>query len=68
MSRYVENAPEAIRRYWLRPRPIEFCPAYPEDYFNRQQLEPVQNVWVRTTGPSPTIVACAQPFWPICPT
>ncbi len=53
VSRYVENAPEAIRRYWLRPRPIEFCPAYPEDYFNRQQLEPVQNVWVRTTGPSP---------------
>jgi acyl-CoA thioesterase II len=53
VSRYVENAPEAIRRYWLRPRPIEFCPAYPEDYFNRQQLEPLQNVWVRTTGPSP---------------
>jgi acyl-CoA thioesterase-2 len=53
LSRYLEKAPEPIRRYWLRPRPIEFCPAFPDDYFNRKRLEPVQNLWVRTTGPSP---------------
>lgn len=53
LQRYLENAPEPIRRYWLRPRPIEFCPAFPDDYFTRRRLEPVQNLWVRTTGQMP---------------
>jgi acyl-CoA thioesterase II len=53
LERYLENAAEPIRSYWLRPRPIEFCPAFPDDYFSRKRLEPVQCVWVRTTGPVP---------------
>ena len=50
---YIANAAEPIRRYWERPRPIEICPANPEDYFTRQQHTPVQSVWVRTTGSVP---------------
>jgi acyl-CoA thioesterase-2 len=49
-QQYLAHAPEPIRRYWERERPIEIRPTSPEDYFTRQRLEPVQNVWVRTTG------------------
>lgn len=52
-QQYLANAPEPIRRYWERPRPIEIRPVSPEDYFTRKRLEPVQNVWVRTTGDIP---------------
>lgn len=52
-ARYIANAAEPIRRYWQSPRPIEICPANPGDYFMRQKLEPVQSVWVRTTGMVP---------------
>ncbi len=48
---YLTNAPEAVRKYWLRPRPIEFRPADLQNYFTREKREPLQSVWVRATGP-----------------
>ena len=52
-QQYLAYAPEPIRRYWERERPIEIRPTAPEDYFTRQRLEPIQNVWVRTTAKVP---------------
>jgi acyl-CoA thioesterase II len=52
-EKYISNAPEPIRRYWLSKRPIEICPVNPDDYFMRRKLDPTQSIWVRTTGPVP---------------
>jgi acyl-CoA thioesterase-2 len=50
---YLHNAPEGVRRYWERPRPIELRPTDLRHYISREPLEPAQNVWVRATGPLP---------------
>ncbi len=47
----LKRAPEAVRRYWLRPRPIEFRPVSFDHYLTRDKLEPVQEVWVRCASP-----------------
>ncbi len=52
-DQYLAHAPEPVRRYWERERPIEIRPTAPQDFFSRSNLEPVQNVWVRTTAPVP---------------
>jgi acyl-CoA thioesterase II len=52
-EKYISNASEHIRRYWLSKRPIEISPVNPDDYFMRRKLEPTQSIWVRTTGPVP---------------
>lgn len=50
---FLANAPEAIRRYWERPRPIEIRPVSLTHYFSRHKLEPSQDVWVKTVGAVP---------------
>jgi acyl-CoA thioesterase-2 len=52
-ERFMIEAPEHIRAYWQRPRPIELRPVSLAHYFSREKLEPRQNIWVRTTGPVP---------------
>lgn len=49
----LKHAPAGIRRYWQQPRPIEIRPVLLKRYFARDALEPVQDVWVRATGPVP---------------
>ncbi len=46
----LQRAPEAVRRYWERPRPIEFRPISFDHYLTTDKLEPVQRVWVRCPG------------------
>ncbi|MEF2552215.1 acyl-CoA thioesterase II [Aurantimonas sp. A2-1-M11] len=46
----LKRAPEAVRRYWERPRPIEFRPISFDHYLTQEKLEPVQRVWVRCPG------------------
>ncbi|MBB3999780.1 acyl-CoA thioesterase II [Aureimonas pseudogalii] len=46
----LARAPEAIRRYWTRPRPIEFRPVSTEHYFTQEKLPPRQHIWVRVLG------------------
>ena len=46
----LKRAPEAVRRYWERPRPIEFRPISFDHYLTTAKLEPVQRVWVRCPG------------------
>jgi acyl-CoA thioesterase-2 len=50
---YLHNAPEGVRRYWERPRPIELRPVDLRHFLSREKLEPLQYVWVRATGPLP---------------
>ncbi|WP_075291684.1 acyl-CoA thioesterase II [Pararhizobium arenae] len=52
-EKFLANAPEAIRRYWERPRPIEIRPVSLTHYFSRDKLDPSQNVWVKAVGTVP---------------
>ena len=48
-----ENAPEPIKRYWERERPIELRPVDFRHYISREPLEPVQQIWLRANGRLP---------------
>ncbi len=50
---FVEKAPEPVRRYWERERPLELRPVDLRHYLSREPLEPVQQVWIRATGRLP---------------
>lgn len=50
---FLAKAPEAIRLYWERPRPIEIRPVSLTHYFSRDKLEPAQQVWVKAVGAVP---------------
>jgi acyl-CoA thioesterase II len=50
---FLQHAPEPVRRYWQRPRPIELRPVSLAHYLTTDKLEPRQDVWVRTLGPVP---------------
>lgn len=50
---FLKDAPEPVRRYWERDRPIELRPADLRHYVTHEKLEPIQNVWIRASGPLP---------------
>jgi acyl-CoA thioesterase-2 len=50
---YLHNAPDSVRKYWERPRPIELRPVDLRHYLSSETLDPGQFVWVRATGPLP---------------
>jgi len=50
---FMKSAPENVRRYWSRERPIEVRPTSLAHYLTRDKLEPRQDVWVRTLGEVP---------------
>jgi acyl-CoA thioesterase-2 len=50
---YLDKAPEGVRRYWERPRPIELRPVDLRHFLSRDKLEPLQYVWVRAAGALP---------------
>jgi acyl-CoA thioesterase-2 len=52
-DRFLSMAPENIRLYWERERPIEMRPVDMTHYFSKKPLPPQQYVWVRATGPLP---------------
>ncbi|MFD2236467.1 acyl-CoA thioesterase II [Aureimonas populi] len=49
-ERILSEAPEPVRRYWERPRPIEFRPVSFDHYLTQKKLAPRQDVWVRAVG------------------
>ncbi len=54
IAEYGAQMPEPVRRYFQRPRPIEMRPVDPGRYIARgKQEDPIQKIWVRTTGPLP---------------
>ncbi|PTM96325.1 acyl-CoA thioesterase II [Mycoplana dimorpha] len=52
-ERFLAKAPQNVRDYWERPRPIELRPVELTQYLAPEKLSPSQNVWVRATGPVP---------------
>jgi acyl-CoA thioesterase II len=53
IANYGDRVPENIRRYWERDRPIEMKPVFLQHYTSREKLPPVQQIWIRATGPVP---------------
>lgn len=51
---FLKKAPENVRRYWSRERPIEVRPTSLVHYLTRDKLEPRQDIWVRTVGEVPS--------------
>ena len=52
-EQFIDHAPENVRKYWQRERPIELRPVNLTHYISKEKLEPVQNVWMRATGELP---------------
>ncbi len=50
---FLNEAPEPVRRYWERERPIEIRPVDLRHYMSRDAHDPTQNVWIRATGALP---------------
>jgi acyl-CoA thioesterase-2 len=50
---FLDSAPEPIRTYWRRERPIELRPVSLDRYLSRSPGEPAQHVWFRATGGLP---------------
>ncbi|MDW6022024.1 acyl-CoA thioesterase II [Mesorhizobium sp. BAC0120] len=53
IATFGDRVPDNIRRYWQRDRPIEMKPVILEHYTSREKLPPVQQIWIRFTGPVP---------------
>lgn len=52
-ERFIDKAPDNIRKYWERERAIEIRPVSLTHYFSTEKLEPVQHVWIRANGSVP---------------
>jgi acyl-CoA thioesterase-2 len=52
-ERFLRDAPDHIRQYWLRERPVEIRPVALSHYISAEKLEPVQHVWVKANGTVP---------------
>jgi len=64
-EQYLDRAPEGVRRYWLRQRPIELRPVDLTHYISGERLEPRQKVWFRATAPlpdDPAVHACVLAY------
>ncbi|WP_062223858.1 acyl-CoA thioesterase II [Aureimonas sp. D3] len=61
----LARAPEPVRRYWMRPRAVEFRPVSTDHYFKREKLPPEQHIWVRVTadiGDDPALNAAVMAY------
>jgi acyl-CoA thioesterase-2 len=52
-EQYIDHAPENVRKYWQRERPIELRPVDLTHYISPKKLAPKQDVWFRATGKLP---------------
>lgn len=52
-EKFLRDAPEHIRRFWLRERPVEIRPVSMTHYISSDRLEPSQHVWVKANGVVP---------------
>lgn len=59
-DQFIEQAPEGVRKYWERERPIELRPINLEHYISSKKLEPKQDIWFRATGKLPNDPAMQQ--------
>lgn len=59
-EQYIDHAPENVRKYWQRERPIEIRPTDLTHYVSSKKLEPKQQIWFRATGDLPANEAIQQ--------
>lgn len=59
-EQYIDHAPENVRKYWQRERPIELRPTDLTHYISAKKLEPKQHIWFRATGKLPDNDAVQQ--------
>lgn len=52
-EKFLAVAPDSVKRYWQRERPVELKPVDLTHYFSREKLEPNQAVWVRASSRLP---------------
>lgn len=52
-EQFIDKAPENVRKYWQRERPIELRPIDLTHYVSRKKLPPRQHIWFRATGKLP---------------
>lgn len=50
---YLKNAPDHVRAYWLRERPVEVRPVSMTHYISRDRLAPSQHIWIKGNGAPP---------------
>ena len=48
-KKFMERAPEPVKAYWRRERPVELRPVSLRHYMEPGALEPVQQVWFRAS-------------------
>lgn len=48
-----DTMPESVRHYWQRARPVAFKPTSLAHFISKEKLAPLQNIWMKTTGPTP---------------
>ncbi|SON57564.1 Acyl-CoA thioesterase 2 [Hartmannibacter diazotrophicus] len=53
VAHHLQEAPEPIRRYWERPRPVELRPVDIARYMRRDDGKPSQLLWFRMCDPLP---------------
>lgn len=59
-EQFIDHAPESVRKYWQRERPIELRPTDLTHFISGKKLPPMQNVWFRATGKIPNDPAIQQ--------
>ena len=59
-AKFMDHAPENIRKYWQRERPIELRPINLDHYISKKKLEPRQDIWFRATSKLPDDPAIQQ--------
>lgn len=47
---FLAQAPETVKKYWGRERPIEIRPTSLTHYLSREKLDPEAHIWVRASG------------------
>jgi acyl-CoA thioesterase-2 len=52
-EKFLSRAPEHIRKFWLREKPVEIRPVSMTHYISADRLEPRQHVWIRANGTVP---------------
>lgn len=47
---FLAQAPDTVKKYWGRERPIEIRPTSLTHYLSREKLEPEAHIWVKASG------------------
>lgn len=52
-EQYLKDAPEHIKRFWMRERPFGIIPISMDHYLSNKVLPPRQSIWIKANGRVP---------------